>query len=140
MVLHPAGGQETRRCAEWCNRLLLRGERFVVPEICDYELRRELLRSGKLQSVKRLDEFARATGYLPLDTETMLRAAALWAEQRNAGAPTADAAALDGDVILAAQAQLHAERHKLEAIIVTTNVGHLGRMAKAVKWDEPSVA
>jgi predicted nucleic acid-binding protein len=44
--------------------------------------------------------------YLPITTEVMLKAAQLWAQVRQQGKPTADNKALDGDVILAAQAIL----------------------------------
>lgn len=40
--------------------------------------------------------------------------------------PTADPAALDADVILAAQAQLLAEELREPVIVVTTNARHLG--------------
>jgi hypothetical protein len=45
-----------------------------------------------------------ALRYLPITTEVMLQAAAFWAQMRRQGQPTAIDAALDGDVILAAQA------------------------------------
>ena len=63
----------------------------------------------------------------------MLKAAQFWAQVRKQGMPTADDKALDGDVILAAQAILiQDEGH--EVIIATTNVGHLSRLAQAKKW------
>ncbi|MEG3877699.1 hypothetical protein QT972_09990 [Microcoleus sp. herbarium7] len=57
----------------------------------------------------------------------------MWAEARRRGRPTADPKALDGDVILAAQAILVAnEGH--EVIIATTNVGHLSQFVDARQW------
>ena len=58
-----------------------------VPEISDYELRRELLRLGKTRSVAVLDRYKAALGYVPLTTEAMLRAAAFWADVRREGNP-----------------------------------------------------
>jgi hypothetical protein len=68
----------------------------------------------------------------------MLKAAEFWAQARNQGFPTADDAALDADVILAAQAAILGEAVG-EVVIVTTNVGHLARFADARKWDEVTV-
>jgi predicted nucleic acid-binding protein len=66
--------------------------------------------------------------YLPLDTSMMRRAAELWARARNMGLPTAPPEALDGDVILAAQAE------RVAAVVATTNVGHLARFVSADHW------
>ncbi|NEQ67432.1 MAG: hypothetical protein F6K21_18370 [Symploca sp. SIO2D2] len=63
----------------------------------------------------------------------MLKAAELWAQARNTGRPTADPKALDGDVILAAQAILVAEEGN-EVIVATTNVGHLSQFIDAREW------
>ncbi len=63
----------------------------------------------------------------------MLKAAQFWAQVRKQGIPTADDKALDGDVILAAQAILIQDVGH-EVIIATTNVGHLSRLAQAKKW------
>lgn len=71
--------------------------------------------------------------YLPITTAVMLKAAELWAEARRSGQPTADAKALDGDVILAAQAILAAEDGN-DVVIATTNVGHLSRFVDAYEW------
>jgi hypothetical protein len=63
----------------------------------------------------------------------MLFAADLWAEARKAGQLTADAKALDGDVILSAQARL-LRTESTEVIVATTNVGHLARFIAASDW------
>ncbi len=47
---------------------------------------------------------------------------------------TADPNALDGDVILAAQAIELSEKRQQEIIIATTNVGHLSRFTIAQHW------
>jgi hypothetical protein len=66
----------------------------------------------------------------------MRRAAALWAEARNRGVPTADRAALDADVIVAAQAQLLREATGNEVVIATDNIRHLGQFAAARGWQD----
>ena len=73
---------------------------------------------------------------MPINRGTMLRAAQLWAEARRRGRPTADAAALDVDVILAAQAQLLAEELREEVVVVTTNARHLAQFVDARRWQE----
>jgi len=65
----------------------------------------------------------------------MLKAAELWAETRNRHRPTADDKALDGDVILAAQAILVADQEK-QVVVATTNVGHLEWFIKAREWKD----
>jgi predicted nucleic acid-binding protein len=117
---------------EWLETLLARGEDVVVPEIADYEVRRELLRAGKAQGLARLDELASALRYLPITTAAMRKAAAFWAEARQAGRPTAPDLALDADVILAGQAAtMLAEK----VVVATTNVGHLSQFVAAALWD-----
>lgn len=130
-AIRPARHQELARWLSSC------GHQFYIPEIADYELRRELLRAKFAESVKRLDELEQAVNYLPLSTDDMRRAAELWANLRQRGLPTADNTALDGDVILAAQA----ERVKKtlvalgqDVIIATENVGHLTRLFPACEW------
>jgi hypothetical protein len=58
----------------------------------------------KVWGLTRLDGLARLLEYLPLTTAAMRQAAVFWAQGRQQGQPTADDKALDGDVILAAQA------------------------------------
>jgi hypothetical protein len=64
----------------------------------------------------------------------MLQAAQFWAQLRQIGLPTAPVDALDGDVILAAQASL-LRALGVDAIIATTNVRHLERLVPAERWD-----
>ena len=72
-------------------------------------------------------------GYAPITTVAMLKAAEFWAVARNTGRPSADDAALDADVILAAQAAVLAQG-ELQPVIATTNVRHLGIFADARFW------
>ena len=108
---------------------------MAVPEIADYEVRRELLRLRANAALRRLDLLGERLVYVPLTTAAIRRAAELWAQMRQQGQPTADPHALDADVILAAQAQLAAGPDDL-LTIATTNVGHLGRLVQAQRWDE----
>lgn len=117
----------------WLQSLPLKGYIVMLPEIADYEVRRELIRAGKAAGIRRLDELKSQIPYRPLTSEVMLLAAQLWADARRRGRPTAEANALDGDVILAAQAILEANQGH-EVIIATTNVGHLSQFVDAREW------
>jgi predicted nucleic acid-binding protein len=133
MVTNPKAKGIPLDCQLWLKSLLQRGERIGIPEISDYEVRRELLRAGLLQSLHRLDNLKQTLNYIPIQTDTMLLAAELWAEARRTGQPTADAKALDGDVILSAQARLLSDEIT-EVIVATTNVAHLDRFVTASDW------
>jgi predicted nucleic acid-binding protein len=105
----------------------------IVPEIADYEVRRELLRAKKERGLARLDALTSRLEYLPITTAAIRQAAVFWAQARQQGHPTADDKALDGDVILAAQALTLGAA---EVVIATTNVGHLSRFAPAALWPD----
>ena len=122
-----------QECKLWFNSLQPKGYTLMLPEIADYEVRRELLRANKLKGIQPLDALKATLRYLPITTAAMLKAAQLWAEARKRGRPTADPKALDGDVILAAQATLVADEGN-EVIIATTNVGHLSQFFDAREW------
>src|SRR2546422_162611 len=106
LVTNPHASPANDPCIRWLRVLLATGDIVVVPEIADYEIRRELLRANKLTSIQKLDSLKSVCYYAPITTEAMLKAAEFWAQARNRGKPTADDKALDGDVILAAQATL----------------------------------
>lgn len=133
MVSNPKNTPVCQACKDWLNSLEPRGYVALIPEIADYEVRRELLRAGLLKSIQRLDQLKSVLPYLPITTAVMLKAAELWAVARRSGQPTADSKALDGDVILAAQAILAAESGH-DVRIATTNVGHLSRFVNAHDW------
>jgi hypothetical protein len=102
------------------------GSRIVVPEIADYEVRRELLRTGVHASVQRLDLFIRGATYDPITTAAIQHAAAFWALVRTMGLATAGPQDLDADAILAGQA-VAALRPGDTVTIATTNLRHLAR-------------
>lgn len=135
LLSNPTTSGEPRDIRAWALGLLRDGSRLVVPEIADYEVRRELIRADKREGILRLDELTRGLAYEPLRTAHFRRAAALWAAARNSGAPTAHDAALDGDVILAAQA-LGLMGADLDTVVVTTNPKHLTRYVRAARWQD----
>jgi predicted nucleic acid-binding protein len=135
MVTNPKANPDCQACKQWLSRLEPQGDRVALPEIADYELRRELMRAGKNRGIQQLDQLKTTIPYFPITTEVMLKAAELWAQARNQGYPTASPEALDGDVILAAQAVI-LRSQGYDTIIATTNVGHLSRFTIAKTWQE----
>lgn len=135
LVSHPNAATRNLRASRWLRDLLLDEVTICVPEIADYELRRELLRAEKSRSVAVLDRYKATLCYVPLTTDAMLLAASFWATARRQGRPTAPDLALDGDVILAAQATELAGSDD-EVVVATTNPGHLSRFVTARNWWE----
>ncbi len=131
--------ERVRPYSFWLIEFLERSDanRAVVPEIADFELRRELVRSARAAGLQRtrqidkLDALSTRLQYLPVTTVDWRRASDLWADSRNEGRPSASPAALDGDVILAAQAI------RVGAGIATFNRRHLSRFGVEVVVPEP---
>lgn len=88
-----------------------------MPEIADYEVRRELLRAGKAASVMRLDAFvvAEPDHHLPLTTQDVRLAAQLWAQAR----------------------RIVARHFGLSGVLVATqNTRHFANLAPAALWSD----
>jgi predicted nucleic acid-binding protein len=131
LVTNPQRSPQSIACAQWLQLIVAGGSRVILPEIADYEVRRELIRANKIKGLTHLDALAELLEYLPLTTAAMHQAALFWAQARQQGQPTAGDKTIDGDMILVAQAMT------LDApnvVIATTNVGHLSRFAPADLW------
>lgn len=96
MISHPWKNPEIK---VWLQNLIRSGTVVRVPEIADYEVRRELLRAKKVKGIQRLDSLKIVIGYIPITTEVMLKAAEFWAQSRQQGQPIADDKSLDVDAI-----------------------------------------
>lgn len=129
----PGHSPEVDDVLRFIHDLLANGWTVYIAEITDYEVRRELIRAGKTASVLRLDGLQNLLTYLPLTTDAVRLASDLWAQAQNGGWATADPKALDGDVILAAQA-LTLTPAPVRLLIATENVAHLSRYATAQDW------
>ncbi|HEX5242102.1 MAG TPA: hypothetical protein VFW23_02485 [Tepidisphaeraceae bacterium] len=81
LITNPRATPSAMACREWVVRRLGDSDIFLVPEIADYEIRRELIRAGKAAGLARLNEFSsQVTGrYLAITTTVMRQAAELWA-------------------------------------------------------------
>ncbi len=135
LITNPKSTFEVHACSRWLHSLLSQGVEVAIPEIADYEIRRELLRADKLKGLSRLDSFKSRLGYVAITTEAMLLAAQLWARARKNGRPTATDTALDADVILSAQALLMAE-DGYDIEVATTNVKHIEQFVTARLWQD----
>jgi hypothetical protein len=133
MATNPRSSVENEQCKNWLSTLVYSGALVIIPEIADYEVRRELLRADKRPGIARLDALKALLAYGPITTTAMLRAAEFWSTARKMGKHSAADAALDADMILAAQAaELSGKGH--DAIIATTNLRHLSLFASARVW------
>jgi len=131
LITNPMLSTESEACAHWLQTHFTSGSRTIIPEIADYEVRRELLRANKTKGITRLDELGKLIEYFPITTAAMRQAAKLWAEARQQGQPTAGDKTIDGDMILVAQAITLGVP---DIVIATTNVGHLSRFIAAELW------
>ena len=117
----------------WAADCQAAGHQIYIPEVIDYEVRRELLRARKYSGVRNLDALKAALRFLPITTSAMLLAADLWSQSRQSGLPTGDPKKLDIDVILAAQA-LTLGIPTGDLVIATSNVSHIARFVPADLW------
>jgi hypothetical protein len=84
LITNPKATPLAVECQQWLESLLDRGYHVILPEIIDYEVRRELLRVNKIKSIRRLDDLKSALIYLPITTEVMLKAAQLEQQEPHA--------------------------------------------------------
>ena len=118
---------------EWLIREMSNRATIYLSEVANYEVRREVIRlidAGQLPTSRlhRLDQLETLFTWLPVTTAMWKRAAQLWADSRRHGKPTADAAALDADVLIAAQAI------EQRATVVTSNSTHLRHLVAIRSW------
>jgi predicted nucleic acid-binding protein len=130
MISHP---KPTVEIVDWFTQLVAKGARVLVPEIADYEVRRELIRARRTKGIRRLDQLKSTLGYLALTTAAMLQAAEFWADARRRGHPTAHHLSLDADAILAGRAATILDA---KVIVATTNPKHLNRFVAAAHWQK----
>jgi predicted nucleic acid-binding protein len=131
LVTNPKQSEKGLACARWLQSLITANVRVMIPEISDYEVRRELLRASRLPGIDHLDHLVSALEYVPITTVEMRKAAELWAKARQKGEPTAGDNTIDADIILAAQTLTLPFPN---AVVATTNVGHLSRFCLADAW------
>ena len=78
LVVHPNASKVSGPIRQWMIKRAQTGYEFAIPEICDYEARRELVRKPAPKQLANLDGLLRtSTTYLPITTSIMRRASGL---------------------------------------------------------------
>lgn len=131
ILCHPHNPPMAQSCRTWLQLIHQAGRRVFLPEIVDYEVRREINLRKNQTSLQLLNQFVQKLEYLPLTTVALHQAAELWAQCRLKGQPTASPHSLDADVILSAQAM----QIQVPFIIATSNVRHLSQFAPSALWN-----
>ena len=143
---NPSNSKEARECLEWLDSLLMKSRRPISSEICEYELRRNLVQeklknssSLSRKSLQILDSF-HDNGFpefLPISRDVLIEAANIWAKVRVSGQPTSTKENLDADCIIGAHYRLLKEESPgQDVVIATTNIKHLSRFSNAMTWRE----
>jgi predicted nucleic acid-binding protein len=130
MISHPRAKSDI---VAWLASLVSGGTAVLIPEIADYEVRRELIRADRTKGIQRLDQLKETLGFVPITSAAMLRAANFWAEARRRGRQTARDESLDADVILAAQAATFTDK---TVVVATSNPKHISRFVDARRWQD----
>jgi hypothetical protein len=131
-LINPNNTPPAQAIRAWMRNHLANGDKFLLPEIADYEIRRnetvEVLNvfgpSQSAAAIYLLDQLKASITYLPITTAAMLVAARLWAEHRKGttrGHPSRSPA-LDGDVILTAQCMEESGIRNEPIVIATMNL------------------
>lgn len=136
LIIYPKGTDESTACSEWLESVIEQGHTVALPSIVDYEVRRELIRIGSLQSLQRLDRLVESLECLEVTPSVLREAAKLWADARNSGQKTADDKAIDCDMLIVAAAFDIGTRTGEDVVVATTNVRHLARFIDARPWRE----
>ena len=139
LITNPRPSPVVLACNAWLRQLTEAGVQMVIPEIADYEVRRELIRAERRRGLARLDRLITLSEYLPLTTNAMRQAAECWAQARQQGRPTAGDRTIDADMILAGQV-LTCGVPLADLRVATTNLRHLARFVPAAEWTTISPA
>jgi len=125
---------ESKQCREWLYRLLSKGAYVIASDICDYELRRELIRI-KSKSVLKLDRLRDLIEFQEVTFAVLENAAELWAEARYMSQSNKVKENIDVDCILAAQWCLLKEQYPgRQVIIATKNIKDFQRVTDCDIW------
>jgi predicted nucleic acid-binding protein len=131
--------KEVIDCQEWFYTLLSKGVLFISSTICEYEVKRELIRRNKVEELNNLNELKQWLEFLPIDDTILDLAAHNWADARNKGIPAADNKSLDADMIICSTYQILQQQWKGRYVVIATkNVKHLSYFCDAQQWQDIS--
>ncbi|MFB2835611.1 nuclease [Floridanema evergladense] len=140
LLTNPKCSKAQLRCKNWFRKITENKQiEITTSEICDYELRRELIRCKKHEGLKRLNEFRDTFGCLEVTRDVLDKAAQLWAWARETNQATAHDESIDADVILSAQSIILSSEYNKSSIIATTNTKHLDRYTPSLHWEEATI-
>lgn len=144
-LCHPSSHADVRA---WYRGWLIHGlaggdVEFVISAVADYELRRGYIYAlgqgnDARQSLAQLDDLCGLWEVQQISPRNLRDAAAIWADARRNGTPTASERDVDWDILIAAQAKEMAEQSKgVRVVVVTSNATHLKvHGADAKDWHE----
>jgi hypothetical protein len=94
-------------CEDWLYGLLAKGVYVVSSDICDYEVRRNLVLESirfdkQLQPLASLDELHEFIEFLPVTSKVLIAASDVWAKSRLQGQAMSNAISIDVDSIICA--------------------------------------
>ena len=124
VIADPEVSNEAKQCQAWLERLLSRGIYIIVPEICDYEVRRGLIfedkRKGRVNGIKlqALNKIKSSIDFVPLTSRVLLKAAELWAEVQING--RGNRKGVNVDMIVSAHWHIEKENFPGRYIVIAT--------------------
>ncbi|NJM61815.1 MAG: type II toxin-antitoxin system VapC family toxin [Oscillatoriales cyanobacterium RU_3_3] len=126
--------KESYQCTKWFYQLLSKGAYVTSSDLCDYEIRRELIRINS-KSVRELDKLRDVIEFQKVTFAVLEKAAALWAEARDRSQSNKVKENIDVDCILAAHWCLLKEEYPARQVIIATkNIKDFQRVAECSIW------
>jgi hypothetical protein len=141
LLSNPNKRDQVLACENWLYGLLAKGVYVVSSDICDYEVRRNLVLESmhferRSQSLAVLDELHEFIELLPVTPQVLIAASDIWAKSRLQGQAMANGMSIDVDAIICAHWELLKEEFPSRYVVIaTTNVRHLSRFTEAFEWE-----
>ncbi len=127
--------KQARECIYWFQNLLSRGAYVTVPDICDYEIRRELIRINSFESLDNLKGLRNVINFQELTFNVLTEAAEIWAIARNSNQPNKSIQNIDVDCIIAAHWRLLKNEYPgREVIVATENIKDFQSFSDCSSW------